>query len=297
MEKTGFSEITEARLNYQGKDPWYCEIAITGKCNFNCTYCNRFNSDIDVEKLSEFLSTVTKLKHIQITGGEPTVHPDFMSIMQMCRAKTDKLGLSTNGTFSLDKYRSCGADMFSISLDDYDFDILKKRGYRKIDQVVSNIVELSKTHYVNIGLVVDALNRDRIGKIIDYILSLGVDDIKLSTSTHDDQIPEFTEDYSSYPILSYRVKRFRQEKQMRGFPAKYCGITKNDVTIVGGDHYPCLVYFREGGKAIGKVSANIMEERRIWGSTHICDTDPICSKYCMDFKCEFNRALENKEVI
>ena len=291
MKQTGFSEITIDRLHYTGTDPWYCEIAITGKCNFSCKYCNRFNADVDINLLNEYLTKITQFKHIQITGGEPTVHPDFFKIMKVCRAKTVKLGLSTNGTFGIDNYLKCEADMFSISLDDYDLDILKSRGYKNPESIIETIKTLSKTHYVNVGLVIDSLNVDRIESIIDYIIELGVNDIKLSTSTKDQLIPTFTKSYEQYPILNYRVNRFKNNLQMRGNPCKTCGICQNDVTIVGDKHYPCLVYFREKGEAIGTISDTMMEDRDNWSKSHDCMTDPICKAFCMDFKCEFNNAL------
>lgn len=35
MAITGFSEITDRRLSYEGNQPWFLELAITGKCNFS----------------------------------------------------------------------------------------------------------------------------------------------------------------------------------------------------------------------------------------------------------------------
>jgi organic radical activating enzyme len=291
MKKTGFSEITDERLYYQGNDPWYCEIAITGQCNFHCTYCNRFKNDINMDMLEAFILN-NQFKHIQITGGEPSIHPDFQKIMNLCQKKTIHLGLSTNGSAPIEIYKTCGADMFSISLDDYDVDILTKRGYQNPEYVISVIQELSKEYYVNIGLVVDSLNVGRIEDIIAYILALGVADIKLSISTKDDVTTVFSKDYFAYPILNYRVQNFKQGLPMRGFPAKKCYIVKNDITIVGDSHYPCLVYFREGGNPIGKLSSKSILERIEWTKQHDCLRDPICSKYCMDFKCEFNHAKE-----
>jgi len=293
MVNTGFSEITLERLNYRGSSPWYLEVAITGKCNFSCKYCNRFNSDLDIESFERFLDSVDMLHHIQITGGEPTVHPEFERIVTLCRNHSKRVGLSTNGSKDVDYYLSLPVDMFSLSFDDYDHDILRSRGYQNPQHVENVIRELSKSRYVNIGLFIDHLNVDRAEAIVDYVLALGVTDIKLSTSSHDlGIIPTFSKPYSNYPILSYRVNNFMSGKAMRGFPANKCNMLKNDVTIVGNKHYPCLVYFREGGNEIGCVDDNMMSDRVNWSDSHNCKTDPICSKFCMDFKCDFNSALE-----
>jgi len=297
MQNTGFSEITKERMEYKGDGFWYCEIAITGKCNFACEYCNRFKAEIDYQKIYNFISEQKDLRHIQLTGGEPTKSPVLFNLCQLIKSKNIKLGLSTNGSAPLDFYKSLNANMFSISLDDYDHDILKSRGYRFIDTIIKNISELSKKHYVNVGVVIDKINNDRIEQIVNYILELGVNDIKLSTNTHDEVIPKFSDkDYSKYPILNYRINRFKSGQNMRGISSKdnfKCELVKNDISIVGDYHYPCLVYSREGGKAIGPIDYNIKRDRVEWYKQHIPKLDPICNKYCMDFKCEYNRSIND----
>jgi len=296
MINTGFSEINEDRLNYEGNGFWYCEIAVTGACNFNCTYCNRFNAELDYDKTCRFVDQYKHtLKHIQITGGEPTLYLKLLWLLKFIRDRGIKIGLSTNGSADYNFYDYLGVKMFSISLDDYDTDILEKRGYREINKVISNIKKLSKKYYVNVGLVIDSLNCGRVDKIIEYILGLGVTDIKLSVSTKDSTKPVFNRarDYSRYPILNYRVKRFLEGKPMRGIPEGEnfkCSLVRNDISIVGNKHFPCLVYAREKGQAIGELSDNVYADRLKWYEQHDPSQDPICNKYCMDFKCEFNRS-------
>ena len=138
MIHTGFSEINEERLNYTGAGFWYCEIAVTGACNFNCTYCNRFNSELDFDKTCNFIDQYKHtLKHIQITGGEPTLYPKLIYLLKYIRDRCIKIGLSTNGSADYSFYDYLAVDMFSISLDDYDTGILEKRGYREVSKVRS----------------------------------------------------------------------------------------------------------------------------------------------------------------
>jgi len=297
MINTGFSEITTDRVYYNGGGFWYCEISVTGRCSFTCTYCNRLESDINETLIYDFINRYRgTLRHIQVTGGEPTEYKGLLNLCRFIKNSGVKLGLSTNGSASLDLYKSLNVDMFSISLDDYDIEILEHRGYKNISTVLNNIRELSKTSYVNIGIVIDKLNVDRINRIIEWILRCGVSDIKLSVSTKDDVMPVFDDrDYSKYPILNYRVTRFRQGKSMRGLSDNdnfRCHLLVNDISIVGDNHYPCLVYARERGNPIGSLKGNIEADRKQWYLNNIPKNDPICQKYCMDFKCEFNREAE-----
>jgi len=296
MLNTGFSEITEERAHFKGPGFWYCELALTGECNFSCKYCNRLRSDIDEYAVLNFIDKQkASLRHVQVTGGEPTQSKYLKGICEFIKRRGIKLGLSTNGSAPYALYESLGVDMFSISLDDNDLGNLYSRGYKDVHTIINNIRRLAEKTYVNVGLVVDSLNVDRVEEIIDYILNLGVHDIKLSINTHDEVSPIFgSRDYSKYPILSYRISRFKAGKTMRGLgPADTfkCGISLNDISIVGDSHYPCLVYARERGKAIGPMRGDIAGDRRKWYETHVPLKDSICSKFCMDFKCDFNRAL------
>jgi len=94
---------------------------------------------------------------------------------------------------------------------------------------------------VNVGLVIDSLNVDRIEEIIIYILNMGVNDIKLSVSTKD-EVPleklSGIKNYSAgYPILSYRANRFRTGLSMRGMLPEdtfKCALVKHDISLSWG---------------------------------------------------------------
>jgi hypothetical protein len=67
-----------------------------------------------------------------------------------------------------------------------------------------------------------------------------------------------------------------------------CYLVTDDITIFGEDYYSCAVYAREKGAPIGKFSRNNIQERENWFEKHNSHKDPICQKFCMDFKCRFN---------
>jgi len=193
MENTGFPEITEERVRFAGPGFWFCEIAVTGLYNFCCEYCNRLDSKLDFDKVCDFIDNHKgTLRHIQLTGGEPTLYSRLSELCCFIKERGIRLGVSTNGSAEFQFYESLGVDMFSISLDDYSEDVLIRRGYRNIPTVIDNIRKLSKNHYVNIGMVVDTRNCSRVSEVISHILDLGVRDVKLSVSTKDEVIPVLT---------------------------------------------------------------------------------------------------------
>jgi hypothetical protein len=78
---------------------------------------------------------------------------------------------------------------------------------------------------------------------------------------------------------------------LRNGDSPRCYLALDDVTIKGGLHYPCAVYLREGGIAVGRVGPDMMRDRESWFKWHNSLNDPICCKFCMDFKCDFNNAV------
>jgi radical SAM protein with 4Fe4S-binding SPASM domain len=77
---------------------------ITTKCNLNCNHCDASaipstGHDVPTE---EFLSLLERLHHhgtrdVELTGGEPLLHPDFQEIFDFCVETFEKVVVTTNG--------------------------------------------------------------------------------------------------------------------------------------------------------------------------------------------------------
>jgi MoaA/NifB/PqqE/SkfB family radical SAM enzyme len=81
-----------------------CRLFLTLKCNQNCLFCCAKDSNTHF-KFPEIKKALLKLKErspknivLAITGGEPTIHPDFFKILGLIRSlKLPTLTLQTNG--------------------------------------------------------------------------------------------------------------------------------------------------------------------------------------------------------
>ena len=112
--------------------PRSMHIELTAKCNLNCYYCYR-ESDINVSenriKTQDLLNTINFLSDrglsvVELTGGEPLMHPDFEEILDYCSEKVEIISVITNGTLMtpkiINKIASKKNKVFvSISLDNY----------------------------------------------------------------------------------------------------------------------------------------------------------------------------------
>jgi MoaA/NifB/PqqE/SkfB family radical SAM enzyme len=243
-------------------------------------------------------------KYIHLTGGEPTTRPDLLDIVRLIRSFGIRVGISTNGSRRLTYYEElveAGIELFSLSLDVHQRDLNNKFTMvpsRVFDVVVSNIRELSKMVYTNVGVVFNDDNADKYREIIEFISGLGAHDIRIMTATKYNKILAFELDsylLDKHPILKFRVENFNAGRNMRGSglaQTPRCHLVRDDITIFGEDFYSCAVYVREGGSPIGKFGTGNIELREAWFDSHNSHRDELCSTYCMDFKCQFNDRVE-----
>ncbi len=131
------------------KDPFgrilnYLRISVTDRCNLRCRYCmpDRNPELLDrttlltYEELADFSRTAVDLgfEKIRLTGGEPLLRSDIVSLVAMLRQLegVEELCLTTNGVL-LHKYAAplleAGLDRINVSLDTVNPD-----RYREITQ-------------------------------------------------------------------------------------------------------------------------------------------------------------------
>ncbi len=81
------------------------EIDLTYACNLSCNNCNRSspqarsNEHISLEQIKSFIeesiTTKKKWKRIRLLGGEPTLHPQFLAVLELLRKYRDENSLGT----------------------------------------------------------------------------------------------------------------------------------------------------------------------------------------------------------
>jgi len=110
----------------------YIRLSLTEACNFRCQYClpNGFCGDknapgplslTEIEHLVEALSELG-VRKIRLTGGEPALRPDLLSIIASIAAKpsVEVLAMTTNGfrlNERIESYRAAGLNHLNVSLD------------------------------------------------------------------------------------------------------------------------------------------------------------------------------------
>lgn len=285
------------------------EILLTDRCNLKCPYCRGMVPELrgDMPRSLAFpfvrLLIGNHTKNIRFSGGEPTLYPHLDELIWWCKkAGMEHIAISTNGTAEIEYYKSLisvGVNDFSISLDAGCCAIGEKMtggDTEAWDKASMAIAYLSQYTYVTVGVVFNELNYEFAKETLEYIETLNPSDIRIISSAQYNQALQFVSQLDQsmvncFPILKYRVDNFKRGKPIRGISehdARRCYLVLDDLAIAGEYHFPCIIYLREQGDPIGKMSNGFREERRKWFLTHNTHKDRICRENCLDVCVDHN---------
>lgn len=312
LEQIGFYTLSDKRAAMASADSPLsrCELLLTSRCNFQCPYCRRVGGDdmpFDQAVSTVLLWASQGLFAIRFSGGEPLFYPRLIELVELAKSLGIKrIAISSNGSFPLWQYEDllqAGVNDLSISLDACcaeDADKMSGGVKGLWNRVTCNITALAANTYVTVGVVVTPDNLYKVNDIVKFAASLGVQDIrvipaaqdgnKLCTIYVDDDI------LSRFPILQYRINNFRLGRPVRGLCSSdnhQCPLVLDDMAVCGNSHYPCIIYLREGGAAIGKLGAGVRQQREAWYQQHDTHSDPICRVNCLDVCVDYNNKYRN----
>ena len=319
MDEIGFYTLSNDRCKNVSwtSDMQRCELILTDRCNFRCVYCRgikkEYRGDISWEQAREVVDIWTSgnLKNIRFSGGEPTLWPDLLRLVKYTRESKciEHIALSTNGSASLNYYLellNAGVNDFSISLDACcaTTAAMMAGTETKFNHIVTVIKELSKITYVTVGVVLTKDNLSELPATIAYATGLGVSDIRIIPSAQFNKIYPFDIE-TNYKLLNYRLNNLKNGNHLRGLKdtdCNKCHLVKDDMAVLYGYHFPCIIYMREQGNPIGSVYGKslkqIREERKEWFDNTNTQENIICKNNCLDVCIEHNNpaACRNSEI-
>ncbi len=169
------------KIKYNGT----ADIYVTEKCNMNCHFCSARKLGLDV-KVKDFKKYVDSwceygIKHINITGGEPLLHPSLPELLEYAYFKKMEVALFTNASLlHNDKLRSIipYISWLAVSIDGNDKTNLQLgRGNNHMSrtlEIVQNIKTIYPNVLIRVASIVTKINRDG-------IIELGEQMIKSNT--------------------------------------------------------------------------------------------------------------------
>jgi uncharacterized radical SAM superfamily Fe-S cluster-containing enzyme len=165
-------------------------LEITDRCNLSCPTCYAMSSPHygrhrTVEEVERMLDIIVANEGepdvVQISGGEPTIHPDFFTILDIAKKKPIRhLMVNTNGIriakdFSFAERLASYMPDFEIYLqfDSFKPEVLQQLRGKDLTDVRMKALEHLNQLNLSTTLVVTlqkGMNDDEIGKIIDFAL-------------------------------------------------------------------------------------------------------------------------------
>ena len=315
LDDIGFYTLSDKRVKQVSltSPMWRGELIVTGKCNFKCPYCR--GTPKITQSLKDHLKIIQLwaeygLKNIRFSGGEPTVYPYLIKLVDKAKElKCEHIAISTNGSADISVYLNLirhGVNDFSVSLDACCSSTGDTMAGISLDwnRIIYNIRRLSEKVYTTVGIVLTKNNINEVNKTIYLAHTLGVSDIRVIPAAQETSILKnlsvSQNILESHPILNYRINNMKQKKNVRGLTEKdsnKCPLVLDDSAVMNGRHYPCIIYLREKGKPIGKVSNKMRLERFRWFSEHKTHNDIICKNNCLDVCIEYNNEFKKKNSI
>lgn len=214
---------TKKKIEPYENMPSLLYLQITGHCNFNCLHCfsakdnSPLMNEMSLEKINELLDMANEfgINKATITGGEPTVHPQFKQIIKAFANHNIKIiALVTNGYLLtqeiFDLFVEC--DMrptIRISFDGLGkHDIM--RGMVGAEEAAIKAIRLciknDFNHYIN--MQVNKQTVDVVPETIRFFDEIGANELRLikTTSTPRWQQNSNGNDYTYKEFFEYCLK-------------------------------------------------------------------------------------------
>jgi len=318
LEEIGFYTLSNERAKAV---TWHsplqrCELILTDRCNFNCPYCRgieqQYRGDLPLRVAMNTLNVWISqgLKNVRFSGGEPTLYPHLLQLVEHCKSNgVEHIAISTNGSADILQYlelQKAGVNDFSVSLDACCSSTGKiMSGTDEWDITTDNIMMMSTITYTTVGIVVTNENVLELTSIIDFASNLlRVHDIRVIPAAQTEislkniHIP--LDILDKHPILKYRINNLHNNKPLRGISSEdtnLCPLVLDDMAVMSGHHFPCIIYLREKGLPIGKLDEDVRWQRYLWYMNHNTHDDPICKANCLDVCVDYNNKVRETNGI
>lgn len=165
----------------------YLRLSVTDVCNFRCTYClpdgyQKTHDDTFIT-LPEIARLVTAFAEmgtwkIRLTGGEPTVRPDFIDIAKTVSSIPGirRVAFTTNGYKLPERargYYDAGLRAINVSIDSLDPRKFHEiTGHDRLDEVVDGVSAALEAGFDSVKVntvLLKGLNDDELDGFLDFV--------------------------------------------------------------------------------------------------------------------------------
>lgn len=283
---------TTAPFSARPSAPYRMDLAITYRCNNNCSHCyNARPRSLPSLSLADWKRVIERvwdlrIPHIVFTGGEPTLHPDLPEMIAYAEELGVITGLNTNGRKLSDPafvktLVDAGLDHVQITLESHD----QATHDRMVaapgawEETVAGIRNVAASRlYVMTNTTLLTHNSPYIEETLHFLGDLGVPTVGINALIYSGKGEEVGTGLKeeNLPVLLEKAREITQQQGQRLIwytPTQYCHFNpiQLDLGVKGctaalynmcveptGDVIPCQSYYH----SLGNLLENTWEE--IW---------------------------------
>ncbi|MHC1785118.1 MAG: PqqD family peptide modification chaperone [Anaerolineaceae bacterium] len=221
--------------------PYRMDLAVTYRCNNNCSHCYNARPRIGIELTTDDWKRVIDrlweigIPHIVFTGGEPTLRPDLRDLIAYAQTKGQITGINTNGRRlkDLDYIKSlhdAGLDHIQITLESSRpkiHDLMVEMPGAWEDTVAGLKNALSLKLFVMTNTTLLQTNQDSLADTLTFLGEMGVPTVGLNALIHSGkgaQVESGLSEACLPPLLELAKKTTAQYGQRLIWytPTQYC---------------------------------------------------------------------------
>lgn len=160
-------------------------LDVTTRCNLECSYCFASSGpggrDLPLDRIEELLDGVVAdggPRPLQLSGGEPTVHPDLPAVVQAARDRGfDHVEVNTNGLRIADsddyaaRLAQAGVTCIYLQFDGFDDEAgaaMRGRDFAKAKRRAIDRCHKAGLPVVLACTVVEGVNDDEVGDVLGF---------------------------------------------------------------------------------------------------------------------------------
>jgi uncharacterized radical SAM superfamily Fe-S cluster-containing enzyme len=159
-------------------------VDITGKCNLNCNICFAdSNTHLYEPSFEEIFGMLKRLRQekpapcttVQFTGGEPTIHPDFLDILRASRdLGFTHIQVASNGLKLADpefamKARDAGLQYVYLQMDGVTDEVFERIRGRRLLEIKLKVIESARKaglRIIFVPTVIRGVNDHELGDLV-----------------------------------------------------------------------------------------------------------------------------------
>ncbi len=234
-----------------GRHVEYLRLSVTDRCDFRCVYCMAEKMEflpraevLSLEELYDVGAAFSRLgvRKIRLTGGEPLVRRDVLTLVERLGQLPVELVLTTNGsqlhTMAQD-LAAAGVQRLNISLDSLQperFARLTRTG--RLTQVLDGIEAARSAGFHGVKLnsvILRGRNDDEVLALVEFARDAGLDisfieEMPLGQITEHGRLESFCSSDELREVIDSRYP-LHDSPERSGGPARYFRMADSDIRI------------------------------------------------------------------